>query len=505
VYKNGAVSSAHELATEAGISILKLGGNAVDAAIATAFALSVVDPQNSGIGGLGGYATIYLKERKEVLVVNFGPQAPQNSSPDMFINSSNTVGHKAVSIPTVLKGLSTISEKYGKLPLSKCIEPSRLLAEDGFRINSALYRAINEDHLDSETKKVFQVGNVKEGDILKLPDYSKTLKKIQEQGEEVFYQGEIAESLLALIKKGKGILTKEDLINYEVKIETPGNITYHGYDIYFPLFNSGGITMAQILKIIENIELKELTELEQLDAMYHVMQVAFEDRFKVLEKRTVNQAEILHLINEEYCKKAAKKIKRGEYSTYFNKSEDIGHTTHLCTVDQEGNMVSLTQTNGQLWFGSGLTVPGTGIVLNCGMSQFSTDPLHPNAPQPSRSNLSNMTPTLALKNGRPFLAIGTPGSRRIITIVAAVIIQIIELNKTLKEALDAPRIHYEGSALWVEEGAWDLQLLKLMTDKYSLENLSLEHFYGSTTAIQVIEDSYYPEVDNRFPGSAGGY
>jgi len=505
VYKNGAVSSAHKLATETGISILKSGGNAVDAAVATAFALSVVDPQNSGLGGLGGYATIYLKEKEEVLVVNFGPQAPQNSSPDMFVDSSNTVGHKAVSIPTVLKGLSTISKKYGKLSLSQCIEPSRVLAESGFQINSALYRAVKEKHLDSETKKVFQADKVKEGDFLKLTDYARTLKKIQEQGEDVFYQGEIADLLLALIKKGKGILTKEDLVNYEVKIERPGKINYHGYDIYFPLFNSGGVTMAQILKISEKIELKELSKLEHLDVMYHVMQAAFEDRFKVLEKRTVKEAEILHLINEEYCKKAAEKIKRGEYSTYFTKSEDIGHTTHLCTVDNEGNMVTLTQTNGQLWFGSGLTVPGTGIVLNCGMSQFSTDPQHPNAPQPNRSNLSNMTPTLVLKNNRPFLAIGTPGSRRIITIVAAVIIQIIALDKTLKEALDTPRIHCEGRKLWVEKEAFDLQLLNLLKDKYPLEYLSLGHFYGSTTAIQVIEDSYYPEVDSRFPGSARGY
>jgi gamma-glutamyltranspeptidase/glutathione hydrolase len=505
LYSNGAVSSANKLASEIGVSVMQKGGNAIDAAIATAFALSVVEPHNSGLGGLGALATIYLKNENRVIVLNCGPKAPEEATPDMFVASSNIIGHKAVSIPVVLKGLSTLSANFGRLSFSECIEPSILLAEKGFSVDSALIKALKEPHLDIETKRVFQVGQLKEGDILKLPEYAQTLKLIRDSGEKVFYEGVISEAILDTIKEGGGILTKNDLVNYEAKIESPGHVKYYGLDVFFPLMYSGGPTMAQILKITEQFNISEMSQLDFTRILYKTMQRAFADRFRVLENPKHQREDVLELIKEDYCRHLAEQIKQNvQWDNEVKVSDDIGHTTHLCTCDSEGNIVSLTQTNGQLWFGSGVTVKGTGIVLNCGMSQYNTDPNHPNAPLPNRTNLSNMTPTIVIKDGQPFLAIGTPGSRRIITIVATALIRIIALGKSMKEALNCPRIHMEKDILLVED-TFDREILQILSKEVSVGYLSLGHFYGNTTGIQVLNGLYYPEVDGRFPGFSWGY
>jgi len=501
--KNGAVASAHELATDAGLAIIEKGGNAVDAAIATALTLSVVDPQNSGLGGYGGLALIYSREKNEVSVVDFNTKAPIKSTQDMFVASSNMSGKKAVSIPGVLRGLTTLSENFGKMPISTCFEPSVVLAEEGFPINKALFNAMQEHHLDDETKKTFQIGKLREGDILKRPDYAKTLKLIQSQGDTVFYEGEIAEKIISTL--GDDLITKEDLANYKASIKAPGRISYCGYDVHFPLMNSGGTTMAQILKIAENFEFNKLSEIEMIKLAYEIMGAAFHDRFAILENPDCTDNDALGLINEKYCHDIATKISAKEYSYNIkNVSLDVNHTTHLCTIDNAGNMVSMTLTNGPLWFGSGVTVKDTGIVLNNGMALFNIDPKHPNSPRPNCFPLTNMCPVIVVDNNKPYLAVGSPGARRIITIVASVIFQTISLGKTLKEALDNPRIHAEGLTLWVENN-FPRELLKIIKNEFAVDYLSLGDFYGSTTAIQVIGNKYYPEVDKRFPGFAKGF
>ncbi|MFZ5944601.1 MAG: gamma-glutamyltransferase [Bacillota bacterium] len=505
MYKNGSVASAHHLATEAGVSILMKGGNAVDAAVATAIALSVVDPQNSGLGGLGGFATVFLQKEQKVFVVDFGPKAPSKSSPDMFLNSSNTIGHKAVSIPTVLKGLYKLAQAYGSLPFAELFEPAVKIAEEGFPINSALYQAMQEPHLDSETKRNYQTTSLREGDILKLPEYAQILKLIGVGGEDAFYQGEIGDLIIKTINEGKGIITKEDLINCEAKITEPGKINFYGYDIYFPLLYSGGVTMGQILKLIEHFDLQNCSQIELTEILYKVMQQAFMDRRRILEKPDFKKEDVLLLLEDAYNSDLYQKMRRNEKVVHTIADSCGGHTTHLCTADGQGNMVSLTQSNGQLWFGSGVTVKGTGIILNCGMSQYSTDPNHPNAPLPNRKNLSNMTPTIVIKDGKPFLAIGTPGSTRIISIVAAALIGIIVFKRSLKEALDAPRVHTEGDILWLEKNVFTDGILETLNNKYHIDYLTNGHFYGSTTGIQAVNGLLIPEVDYRFPGFGSGY
>jgi gamma-glutamyltranspeptidase/glutathione hydrolase len=505
MFTNGAVTSAHSIATETGLSMLKQGANAVDAAVTTALALSVVEPQNSGLGGYGGFATIYNSKENKVFVLDFNTRAPLKSTSDMFVDSSNMSGGKAVAIPGILKGLCALVKDFGSLSINDCLEPSINLAKNGFPVNEALHQAFQEPHLNEETRKSFRMGKLKTGDILKRLDYAQTLKTIRDKGEDSFYSGEIAQRIINTIISEKGILGIEDLSEYNIRKVEPGRINYHNCEIFFPLMGAGGTTMAQILKILENFNLQGLTELELVKLTYKVMQYAFYDRFAVLENPNCKENDALELINKNHCEKIAEKIKNG-YSCTQEKapSLDANHTTHLCTVDKDKNMVSLTLTNGPLWFGSGITVKETGIVLNNGMALFNTDPNHLNAPSPKRTPLTNMCPTIVTKEMEPFLAIGTPGARRIITIVALTIMQIVSRDLSLKKALDQPRIHAEDNVLWMEDFI-DKKILDELDENITIEVLQKGHFYGSTTAIQITENNFDPQVDFRFPGSGEAF
>jgi gamma-glutamyltranspeptidase/glutathione hydrolase len=467
---NGAVVSAHALASKVGVEILKMGGNAIDAAIATQLSLAVVYPQAGNLGG-GGFFVARLANG-ELVSIDYREMAPGKAHRDMYIDPDGKArtdksqdGQLSGGVPGTVAGLYA-SYKYAKLPFEKLIQPAIDLAEKGFAISEREAKALNA--LQESLKKFNTVMPVfvknipwKAGDILIQTDLANTLKRIRDHGAAGFYTGETARLIVDEMKRGGGIISLDDLKNYKAKKREPHTFDYKGYKIVgMPMPSSGGLLLHQMMKMIEKRNIADMgfQSVQAVQLMTEVERRAFADRGEYMGDADFYKVPVKALTNEKYLDDRMKDfdpakagnstlVKPGQASGY--ESEE---TTHFSVIDKYGNAVAVTTTLNDS-YGSKTVVGGAGFFLNDEMDDFSIKPGVPNmygaiggeanSIQPGKRMLSSMTPTIVLKDNRPFLVVGTPGGTTIPTSVFQTIINIIEFNMSTEDAVWEPKFHHQ--------------------------------------------------------------
>ena len=465
---NGAVVSAHPLASKAGVAILKKGGNAIDAAIAVQLALAVVYPGAGNIGG-GGFMVAHLKNGKNISL-DFRETAPAKSTRDMYLDTNGNPqmklsqdGHLAAGVPGTVAGMFAIM-KYAKLPFRVLIQPAIDLAEKGFAVTKMQAEDFNEYKKEFEALNTSPVAFVKnedwkKGDILIQKDLANTLKRIRDFGAKGFYEGETAQLIVAEMQKGNGIISTDDLKNYKAKERVAVEFNYKGYNIItMPLPSSGGVVLQQMLKMVEkkNIAAMKFQTAASVQLMTEVERRAYADRAGFLGDIDFVKVPVKTLVSEKYLTERMQDYvpdKAGS-STVTQKGAipESEETTHFNVIDKEGNAVAITTTlNGH--FGSRTVVSGAGFILNNEMDDFSVKPGVPNmygavgneknAIAPGKRMLSSMTPTIVLKNNKIYLIVGTPGGTTITTSVFQTIVNIIDFKMLPEDAVNKPKFHHQ--------------------------------------------------------------
>lgn len=465
---NGAVVSAHPLASKVGKMILMQGGNAVDAAIATQLALAVVYPGAGNIGG-GGFLVGHLKSGKNISI-DYREKAPAKASRDMYLDDSGNPqmhlsqdGHLAAGVPGTVAGLFA-SMQYAKLPFRKLIQPAIDLSEKGFAITEAEAYSLNRtknEFVALNTSPVAFVKNAdwKTGDTLLQKDLANTLKRIRDKGQKGFYEGETAKLIVEEMQKKNGIISYDDLKNYAAKEREIMQFDYKGYTILtMPLPSSGGIILQQMMKMIENRDVRALKfqTPETVQLLVEIERRAYADRAEFLGDPDFVKVPVKELTSIEYLEARMKDFVAGKAgnSTVIKAGNIIesDETTHISVLDKEGNAVAVTTTlNGG--YGSRTVVSGAGFLLNNEMDDFSVKPGIPNmygaigneknAIAPGKRMLSSMTPTIVLKNGTPYIVIGTPGGTTIPTSVFQALVNILEFGMNAEDAINKPKFHHQ--------------------------------------------------------------
>ncbi len=470
VCRTGAVVSAHALASRAGVNMLRQGGNAVDAVLATQLALAVVYPAAGNLGG-GGFAVIRLSGGKTA-AIDFREKAPERSTRDMYLDGSGNPmlnksqnGHLSSGVPGAVAGVFT-AMKYGRLSIKKLIQPAIELAEKGFVITAAEARGLNANQDDfkkyNSVMPVFvKSGGWKAGDTLVQADLAKTLKLIRDHGAKGFYEGETARLLLEEMQRGKGIVSAADLQSYTAREREPMMFDYKkDYRIItMPLPASGGVLLPQMMRMVEDQDLHNYGFLSarSVHLMVEVERLAYADRAKFLGDPDFVKVPVRHLISYPYLYNrmtlynpdsagTSEKVTAGQFAP------ESKETTHLEAFDKEGNAVSMTTTLNDS-YGSKTVVAGAGFLLNDEMDDFSVKPGvanmygalggEANAIAPGKRMLSSMTPTIVLKNDSPYLVVGTPGGTTITTSVFQTLIDVIEFNLSASDAVNKPKFHHQ--------------------------------------------------------------
>ncbi|HSR18990.1 MAG TPA: gamma-glutamyltransferase, partial [Ignavibacteriaceae bacterium] len=470
--KNGMVVSASRLASSIGVQIMKKGGNAVDAAVGVGFALAVVFPSAGNIGG-GGFMVIHLKDGKNI-AIDFREKAPLSAARDMFLDENENYipelsisGTTSTGVPGSVAGLIYALEKYGTMTLHEVIQPSIDLAEKGFVLDYAEAQSINSSLLDfkkypSSAKIFTKTGNEYcEGDTFRQHDLAFTLKQIKEKGRDGFYKGEIAGLIVKQVKEFKGLISLKDLEDYQPIEREPVAGTYRDYSIVsMPPPSSGGIALIQLLNILENFNFdrEDWGSSSYIFRLVEAMKYVYADRSIHLGDPDFYNVPQQWLISKEYGKEIFSKISdRALPSSEIIPGSPViiyesDETTHYSVYDSSGNSVSTTTTLNSA-FGNKIIVEGAGFLLNNEMDDFSAKPGVPNqfgllgneanSVQPGKRMLSSMTPTIVLKDDKPFLIAGSPGGSTIITAVLQVIMNVIDFGMDMQEAINAPRIHHQ--------------------------------------------------------------
>jgi gamma-glutamyltranspeptidase/glutathione hydrolase len=466
----GLVVSAHPLASEAGAKMMKMGGNAYDAVIATQLALAVVYPQAGNIGG-GGFL-VGVKNNGEKFTLDYRETAPEKSSKDMYLDKNGKAstdlsqnGRLAVGIPGSVAGFFA-TLKYATLPMEKLIQPAIDLAEQGFSITEKEANLLNDkkENFDQHNKIItaFQNKNAwKQGDLLIQKDLAETLKRIQKDGQKGFYGGKTAELLIAEMKRGNGIISLNDLKNYKVIERKPLVFNYKGNEVVsMPLPSSGGILLAQMLKMssFENLEKFPQNSTEAVQIMVEAERRAFADRAEFMGDPDFIKDQTVMLISESYLKNRWKSFNKSKATPSYEVGKIIAQpkesteTTHISIVDKDGNAVSVTTTLNGL-YGSKVVVSGAGFFLNNEMDDFSVKPGVPNmfgavggeanSIKPGKRMLSSMAPTIVMKNSKPYIIVGTPGGTTIPTSVYQSIVNVIDFKLNPNMAVNLPKFHHQ--------------------------------------------------------------
>jgi gamma-glutamyltranspeptidase/glutathione hydrolase len=477
------VVSVHELASRAGVEIMQAGGNAIDAAVATGFALAVVHPPAGNLGG-GGFMLVRMADGK-VHFLDYREKAPAAAKADLYLDAQGNViegaseyGYKAIGVPGSVAGMVYAEQKYGKLTLRQVMAPAIRLAREGYALSWDQARDFEGDKYlgkFAESRRIFQRdGNFYQpGEMFRQPDLARTLERIAAKPDD-FYHGALARELAAALQKGGGLITAEDLSRYEVKEREPVRGTYRGYEIISaPPPSSGGTVLIESLNILEGYDLGKLGDrsAQSIHFTTEAFRRAFFDRAEFMGDPDFSKIPVAQLIDKKYAAawresidadhaSASNQLKRpaifSELEQYAAahpqplENHESPHTTHYSVVDAEGNAVAVTTTIND-WFGSRVTADGLGFLLNDEMDDFSAKPGVPNsdgliqgaanAIGPGKRPLSSMTPTIVVRDGKTFLVLGSPGSSKIITTVANVLMGVVEYRMNIQEAVDAPRFH----------------------------------------------------------------
>ncbi len=477
----GVVVASHPIAAEIGLDVLKSGGNAVDAAVATGLALGVVDQFNSGIGG-GGFIVIRMADGT-VYTIDGRETAPAAATRDMYIRDGeyesdiSKLGPQAVGVPGILAAYDKALELAGTKELSQLIEPSIEVAEDGFELDeyyiSRYDEAIEKLKEDPASARIYLRSDgapLVEGDILKQSDLAETYRKIATGGPNYFYRGEFAERLAGYMEQNDGLITLVDMAAYTAKVREPIIGTYRDFEIIgMGPPSSGGVHIVQILNMLEQSEVLEGETGWNLGTIFRTsryMRKAFEDRAVYLGDIDFYSVPKDCLTSKDYAKACAETAEHCEKPAALEKLETdsiSGHTTNLCVIDRWGNAVAVNQTV-NLTYGAKITLPGTGVILNNEMDDFSAQPGMPNAfglvgseansIAPGKRPLSSMSPTIVVKDGKPVLVLGGAGGPTIITGVLQVIVNVLDFGDELATAQARPRFHHQfkPDVILVEKG-----------------------------------------------------
>lgn len=475
--ENGMVVTSHYLASEVGKEILSGGGNAIDASVATAFALAVTLPSAGNLGG-GGFLLYHANDGHKTSF-NFREKAPLAATPNMFLgengkikDNSNHEGLLSVGVPGTVSGLYKAHQKMGSLPWKELIQPAIELAEKGFKSTYNMNWFLNwvkdrkDDELYAATAEAF-LKNGKEiykpGEIWKQPDLAETLKRIQKNGADGFYKGKTAKLIADFMQAHGGLITREDLAQYEAEELEPVTGTYRGHEIIaMPPPSSGGVALIEMLNILENFDIEKAghNSAASLHLLTEAMRRGYADRALHLGDPNFNvEMPVAKLISKDYAKDLAGSIEVKKASVSDSANFNNAHlqyespqTTHISVVDKQGNAVSLTYTL-ERSYGSKIVVKGAGFLLNNEMGDFNPIPGHtntrgligtkPNLVAPEKRMLSSMTPSIIAKDGKPLLVIGSPGGRTIINTVLQVIVNTIDHKMNVAEAIESPRIHHQ--------------------------------------------------------------
>jgi gamma-glutamyltranspeptidase/glutathione hydrolase len=533
------VASAHDLASQAGVDMMKAGGNAVDAAVATGFALAVVFPQAGNLGG-GGFMLIRMGDGA-VHFIDYREKAPAAATANMYLDAQGNVvenasllGYKAIGVPGSVAGLAYAQKTYGKLPLAQVMAPAVKLAREGYALNWDDAQDFRDQELTRfpESRRIFQRdGNFYQpGEIFRQPDLARTLERIAKNPND-FYRGAIARELAGSVQKGGGLITAEDLANYEVKERKPIRGTYRDYDIISaPPPSSGGIALVEILNILEGYDLAKYgnRSAEAIHLTTEAFRRAFFDRAEFLGDPDFAKIPVAQLIDKRYAAgwresldpahaTPSKEVRRpavfNELETYATSHpmrpfapREPNHTTHYSVVDPAGDAVAVTTTLNDS-FGSHVTAEGLGFLLNDEMDDFTSKQGVPNvygliqgpanAIGPGKRPLSAMTPTIVLKDGKLFLVLGAEGGPTIITTVANILMGVVDFGLDIQEAVNAPRFHHQ----WVPD---ELRLedrispdtMRLLQGKG--HKLRVEHFWADAECIAID-----PRTSERLGASDG--
>ena len=533
--KNGMVASANVYASQAGLAVLEAGGNAIDAAIAVSYALGVVEPQSSGIGG-GGFMLIHTADGEDVFI-DFREVAPEAQTAYTWLDGNgnvknngkaNQLGGLAVAVPGTVAGMELALEKFGSGLLTRkaIMTPAIELATRGFHVGSFQYNQTVEK-LASIQKygtiaKYYLKSNgapYRTGEEFSNPDLGKTLKLIAENGADAFYKGEVAEAMLAAIQKYDGVMAQSDLDKYEAKLREPVTGTYRGYQVIScPPPSSGGTHIIQILNILENYDIgsMKVNSAEYIHLWSETLKATFADREAYMaDTDFVENVPLSGLTNKDYAKTIADKITNKSQSWMAGDPTEYVHdsTTSFSVADKYGNIVTVTQTL-ECSFGSCVAVPGYGFVLNDEMHDFSTNPNSVNCVQGEKHPLSSMSPTIILKeDGSPYMTLGTPAGLRIYTTVAQVISKVIDHGMNLQDAIDCARIYDNGGKNGIEyETGCKYQItgdtvsaLRAMGHNTTQKG-QWKIYFGGVQGVMYLEDgSMFGAADPRRDGKALGY
>jgi gamma-glutamyltranspeptidase/glutathione hydrolase len=465
------------LASQAGMRILQQGGNAFDAAVATAAAVAVVDPRMSSVGG-NGFATIYIARTHEVKTLNFYGTAPKGATVSFYTGKNYSRGALSAPVPSGLKGWATLHAAYGKLPWATVLQPAIDLALNGFVVRRPFSDSIAEER-DLLSKyptsaKVFLPNGLvpKPGEIFRQVDLAKTLQEIAVEGAEVFYAGSIADQIADFYRKEGGIITKDDLKSYQASWVTPISTTYHGYTFYTQPPSSSGIAVLEQLNLLENFSLKSLghNSPEYLHYVGEAMRLAIADRNRYVGDPNFVNVPVAKLLSKEYARQRSSLIHSDSTMSVVAAGDTEqpveSHTTHLNTVDADGNMVALTQTLGAE-FGSGVIVGNTGVLFSNEMRHLHLDPSDPSRLEPGKRSRSNESPIIVLKGDQPFMALGTPGNDGIWQRLVQVILNVVDFDQDIQTAITEPRMVYGGQ----QEIGTDIKPVFNVEDRISLSTI----------------------------------
>lgn len=494
------VASAHPVASGVGIEILKKGGNAVDAAVAMAIALSMAEPNASGVGG-GGFMVVKMANSPDAAMIDYREAAPGRATPEYYYGSGadfdkwTAEGPNAVGVPGLVAGAALALETFGTMTLADVLQPAIRLAREGVTVGPKLNGMIIENLEKIQKYPAAALLYLPDGlplepgTLLKNEGLAATLEKIAAQGPAGFYDGEVASAIAAEVRRLGGPLDVEDLKAYRAKLRAPVRGTYRDYEIISASPPTGGGThLIELLNILEGFDLRGLghNTAPYLHVLAEAMKMVFADKAANSGDPDFVHVPVETMTSKDYARGLKEKIEQGrarfDYKAPAHIVPGAPSTSHLSVVDAQGNVVALTQSINS-FFGSGIVVTGRGILLNNHLADFDSRPGRPNSIAPGRRPTSSIAPTIVLRDGKPFMTLGTPGATRIVSALAQIIVNVVDFGMPMDDAIEAPRIHSLGKTLHAEG--------RIPADV-------IEALKAMGHAVKT-----YPDFDNYFGGAQG--
>jgi gamma-glutamyltranspeptidase / glutathione hydrolase len=447
----GAVATSQAEAAKAAADILRKGGNAVDAAVASMMTLCVVQPSSVGIGGYGGSMVLHMAKQKLTTSIDFDSRVPVSFRPETFGKGEQAYhGYLAVGVPGVVAGLDLALRRFGTLPWKTVARHAIGVAEEGIPVDTNLRKAFEalQKNMDRTSfLALFPDGIMPDiGQRWKQTDLARLLRELGKTGADAFYRGEIARTIARQMQENGGALSEEDLRNYQARVEDPLRITYRGYELRTPRPPSGGITALSILKTLENFDLASLEPwgAEYFHLFAETAKLCWGERFTLVGDPDVVSVPMDDLLSDAQGAARAEIVRADEVACFEPDPLIEKHTANTVVVDRDCNAVSLTATHGG-GFGAQVAIRGLGLVLGHGMSRFSTDPKSPNYPSPGKRVMHNMSPLVALRDGKPTHVVGLPGGRTIANVTAQMVSSMVDFGASPAKAVKGPFIHTEGN------------------------------------------------------------